>query len=53
MCYFLTERNFIHGIGDKYGLESELEIYLQFFNDWCYKRTWRLNVQSVEKMLKI
>ena len=29
----LTERTFIHRIEDKYGLESELEIYLQFFTD--------------------
>ena len=35
----LTERTFIHEIEDKYGPESELEIYLQFFTDWCYKRT--------------
>ena len=27
---FLTERTFIHEIEDKYGLDSELEIYLQF-----------------------
>ena len=27
----LTERTFIHEIEDKYGLENELEIYLQFF----------------------
>ena len=30
---FLTERTFIHEIEDKYGLESELEIYLQFFTN--------------------
>ena len=29
----LTERTFIPEIEDKYGLESELEIYLQFFTD--------------------
>ena len=29
----LTERTFIHEIEDKYCLESELEIYLQFFTD--------------------
>ena len=29
ICF--TERTFIHEIADKYGLESELEIYLQFF----------------------
>ena len=40
----LTERTFIHEIEDKYDLESELEIYLQFFTDWYYKRTWRLIV---------
>ena len=26
---------------DKYDLERELEVYLQFFTDWCYKE-WRL-----------
>ena len=36
---YLTERTFIHEIEDKYDLESELEIYLQFFTDSCYKRT--------------
>ena len=30
---FLTERTFIHDIEDKYGLGSELEIYLQVFID--------------------
>ena len=44
MCYFLTENTLIHEIEDKYGLESELEVYLQFFTDWCYKRKWRLIV---------
>ena len=29
----LTERTFIHENEDKYGPESELEIYLQFFTD--------------------
>ena len=29
----LTERTFIDEIEDKYDLESELEIYLQFFTD--------------------
>ena len=53
MCYFLTEKTFIHEIEGKYGLESELEIYLQFFTDWCYKRTWRFIVWSVEKIRKI
>ena len=33
----LTKRTFTHEI-DKYDLESELEIYLQFFTDRCYKR---------------
>ena len=42
MCYFLTEKPLIHEIEDKYGLESELEVYLQFSTDWCYKRKWRL-----------
>ena len=35
----LTEITFIHKIEGKYDLDSELEIYLQFFTDWCYKRT--------------
>ena len=30
---FLTERTYIHEIESKNGLESELEIYLQFFTD--------------------
>ena len=29
----LNERTFIHEIEDKYGLQSELEIYLQLFTD--------------------
>ena len=29
----LTERTFIHRIEEKYGLESELEIYLLVFTD--------------------
>ena len=29
----LTERTVIHKLEDKYGLESALEIYLQFFTD--------------------
>ena len=33
----LTERAFIDEIEGKYVLESELEIYLKFFTDWCYK----------------
>ena len=35
----LTKRTFIDEIEDEYGLESELEIYPQFFTDRCYKRT--------------
>ena len=34
---YLTKSPFIHEIEDKYDLESELEIYLQFFTGWCYK----------------
>ena len=34
----LTKRTFIHETEGKYDLESELEIYLQFFTDSCYKR---------------
>ena len=33
----LTERTFIDEIEAKYDLESELEIYLQFFTSWYYK----------------
>ena len=38
----MTERTFIHEIEGKYDLESELEIYLQFFTetentDFIYK----------------
>ena len=29
----LTKRTFIHEIDGKYDIESELEIYLQFFTD--------------------
>ena len=32
----LTETTFIHEI--KSDLESELQIYLQFFTDWYYKK---------------
>ena len=35
----LTERTFIHQIEGKYDLDSELEMYVQIFTDWCYKRT--------------
>ena len=38
----LTERTFIYETEDKYGLEGGLDIYLQLFTDWCYKRTWKL-----------
>ena len=34
----LTERTFTDEIEGKYNLESELEIYFQFFTDWCYKK---------------
>ena len=37
MCFGFTEMTFIHKIKDKYGLENELKIYLQFFTDWFYK----------------
>ena len=33
MCYLFTEKTFIHEVEDKHGLESELEIYLEFFTD--------------------
>ena len=33
----LTQRTFIDKIEDKYDLESDLEIYLQFFVDCCCK----------------
>ena len=35
MCYLFNWKNFIDEI--EYDLESALEIYLQFFIDWCYK----------------
>ena len=34
----LTKRTLSHEIKGKYDLESELEIYLQFFTDRCYRR---------------
>ena len=40
----LTERTFTDKIEDVHDLASELEIYLQFFTDGCYKRKWRLIV---------
>ena len=49
----LTERAFTHKIEGKYGLESELGIYLQFFTGWCYQRKWSLVAWSVEKILEI
>ena len=49
----LTERTFIDEIEDKNDLEGELEIYLQFFIHWRYKRTWRFTASSVKKILKI
>ena len=33
----LTEKTFINEIKDKYDLESELEVYFQFFTGCCYK----------------
>ena len=38
VLFFLTKKTFIDEIEDKYDLESELEVYLQFFTDLCYKR---------------
>ena len=40
---------FIHEIEDKYDLESELEIYLQFFIDWCYKTKHVISLREVKK----
>ena len=48
----LTKRTFIDEIEDEYDLESELEIYLQFFTDWCYERTWKLIAWSIKKKTK-
>ena len=31
MLFFWTKKTFIHEIEGKYDLESELEVYLQFF----------------------
>ena len=47
----LTKRSFIHEF--EYDLENELQIYLQFFTNWCYKKKWRLIAWSVKKVLKI
>ena len=44
---------FLTGIENKCDLESELNIYLQFITDWCYKNTWTLIMWGVEKILKI
>ena len=44
MCYLFDWKDFYSWIEDKYDLESELEVYLQFFTDWYYKRKWRLTV---------
>ena len=33
----MTEKTFINEIKDKYDLESELEVYFQFFTGSCYK----------------
>ena len=46
----LTEMFFIDEI--EYDLENALEIYLQFFTDWCYKK-WRLTAWSVKQILII
>ena len=45
----MTEITFIHKIEGKYDLDSELEIYLQFFTDWCYKRTGIIIAWGAEK----
>ena len=49
----LTERTFIDKIEDEYDLDNELEVYLQFFIGWCYKRKWKLTALILEKILKI
>ena len=41
MCYFLTERTFIHEIEDKHDLESKVKVYPMFLTDQCYKTKWR------------
>ena len=38
---YLTEKTFINETEGKYDIESELEIYLQFFTDWFYKRSMK------------
>ena len=48
----LTKRTFIHEIEDKYDLESESEIYFEFFTDWCYKIAWWRIARSVKKYWK-
>ena len=50
---WLIENTFADEIEEKYGLESELEVYLQFFTDWFYKRKWRLIAEGLGKKLKI
>ena len=53
----MTERTFIDEIEDKYDLESELEIYFQFFTDnYCkededllrkvYKKYWKFKLKD-------
>ena len=38
MCYLFNLKDFFHKTEGKYGLESQLEIYLQFFTGWCYQK---------------
>ena len=49
----MIEKTFVDEIEEKYGLESELEVYLQFFTDWFYERKWRLIAKGLGKNLKI
>ena len=49
----LTERTFIDKTEDRYDVDSELEIYLQFFVDWCCKNKMKTYVWRVKKILKI
>ena len=50
MCICLTERTFIHEIEDK----DELEIYWQFFTDWCVKTYFvkcRKNIENLNSKI--
>ena len=45
----LTGKTFIDRIEGEYDLASELEVYLQFFTDWCYKKMGTYSVKCMQK----